>query len=89
MTVPPGRVYVIKQLTFYSNPLLGVCRGFLEDGLTGAALFSCGTAAGTPQWFGFYGALAFLEGDSFRWRVSAELTDGADIYAGGYDLVGP
>lgn len=86
VTVPAGRVYVIKQLTWYSNPLLGVSRGFFRDLDSGATLFSCGTNTGTPGWFGFYGALTFSSGRRFRWEVSAELTDGADVYAGGYDL---
>jgi hypothetical protein len=89
IVVPENHTYIIKQLTFYSNPLLSPARGFFRDLLTGASLFSCGTQAGTPGWFGFYGALVFAEGSEFRWEVEAELTDGADVYAGGYDLINP
>lgn len=86
VTVPAGHTYVIKQLTWYSNPLLTPTRGFFRDLGSGATFFSCATVTGTPAWFGFYGALVFPEGSSFRWEVSAALTDGADVYAGGYDL---
>jgi len=89
ITVPQNHTYIIKQLTWYSNPSLGAARGFFRDLLTGATLFSCGTQAGTPGWFGFYGAIVLAEGSSFRWEVSATLTDGADVYAGGYDLINP
>jgi len=87
ITVPQGHVYIVKQLTFYANPLLSPARGFFRDLLSGATLFSAGTQAGTPGWFGFYGALVFNQGASFRWEVEAELTDGGDVYAGGYDLL--
>lgn len=85
--MPTGHVFIVKQLTWYSNPFLGTTRGFFRDLGSGATLFSCATQAGTPGWFGFYGALAFPAGRSFRWETSATATDGADIYAGGYDLV--
>ncbi len=86
ITVPAGRVYVVKQLTFYSSAILAPCRGFFRDLDSGATLFSAAVAPGTPGWFGFFGSLAFEAGASFRWEVSAALTDGADVYAGGYDL---
>jgi hypothetical protein len=86
VTVPQGYVYVVKQLTFYSDPLVQPARGWFRDLLSGAALFSAGTAAGAPGWFGFYGALTFTEGASFRWEASVGLGDGVDVYAGGYVL---
>jgi hypothetical protein len=89
VTVPAGFVYIVRQATFYSNPLVSPARGFLVDEDSGAALFSCGTAAGTPAWFGFFGALVFEEGQRFHWKVTAGLGDGADVYAGGYALVKP
>jgi len=87
ITVPDGHVYVVKQLTFYANPLLSPARGFFRDLLTGATLFSAAAQTGTPSWFGFYGALVMGAGSMFRWEVSATATDGADVYAGGYDLI--
>lgn len=87
ITVPENHTYVVKQLTFYTNPLLEPCRGYFRDLLSGATLFSAGTNQENPGWFGFYGALVFHAGSSFRWEVHAGLTDGADVYAGGYDLV--
>lgn len=91
--VPQGHTYVVKQLTFYSNPTLETVRGYFRDLQTGATLFSCAApvtldAGAQPAWFGFYGALVFHEGYTFRWEVHAGLTDGADVYAGGYDLIG-
>ena len=84
--VPAGHVYSIKQLTLYSNPLLEPSRGFFMDVDTGATLFSCGTQAGTPGWFGFYGELVFTEGQSFTWKVTAGIGDAADVGAFGFDL---
>lgn len=86
VTVPTGRTYIVKQLTFYSNPALGVSRGFFRDLDSGATLFAAAANTGTPSWFGFYGALVFEAGRSFRWETTATLTDGVDVYAGGYDL---
>lgn len=87
VTVPPNHTYIVKQLTFYANPLLAPARGFFRDLATGATLFSAGTQAGQPAWYGFYGAIVFGPNSTFRWEVEAEVTDGADVYAGGYDLI--
>jgi hypothetical protein len=86
VTVPPGMVYIVKQVTLYSNPLLGQVHAFFEDGVSGAALFSAGWNPGTPAWFGFYGALTFLEGQTFHFQVDVTAGDAADVYAGGYSL---
>jgi hypothetical protein len=87
VTVPPGHVYIVKQLTLYSNPLLGQVHAFFEDDTSGAALFSGGWNPGTPEWFGFYGALVFLPGQGFHFQVDVTVGDAADVYAGGYDLL--
>lgn len=87
ITVPQGHVYVVKQLTFYSNPLLGPARADFRDVGSGATLFAAGTNAGTPGWFGFYGALTFLAGEAFQWEAHVQPTDAVDVYAGGYDLL--
>jgi hypothetical protein len=92
VTVPAGHRYIIKQATFYANPLVETIRGYLRDVDRGATLFACAApvtldAGAQPGWFGFYGALVFGEGESFQWEVHAGIGDGADVYAGGYDLV--
>lgn len=92
VVVPAGHVYVVKQLTFYSNPFVQTVRGFFHDLDSGAALFACAapvtaTEGAQPGWFGFYGALVFTEGRSFGWSVTAGIGDAADVYAGGYDLI--
>lgn len=87
--VPEGHVYVVKQLTMYTNPLFGPARGYFRDVLSGATLFSAGTTGESPGWFGFYGALVFAAGNQFRWEASVNGTDGIDVYAGGYDLLQP
>lgn len=87
ITVPAGHVYVVKQLTFYSSPLIATVHGFFEDTVTGATLFHGSAAPLGNTWEGFYGALVFAEGVSFRWRVGATATDAADVAAFGYDLV--
>lgn len=85
--VPEGHVYVVKQLTLYTNPLFGPARGYFRDLESGATLFSAGTTGESPGWFGFYGALTFRPGESFRWEANVNATDGIDVYAGGYDLL--
>lgn len=91
VTVPEGHRHLIKQLTFYSNPSLGVVRGFFRDLQTGATLFGCATgvsALGLPEpgWFGFFGSLVFDELMQYRWETASTLTDAADVGAFGWDL---
>lgn len=86
ITVPPGHTYVVKQLTFYSNPTFGVCRGFFKDDDSGADLFSCAATSGAPGWFGFFGTLVFGPGQSFFWHVDRFGSDDADVSAHGFDL---
>lgn len=86
IVVPTGTVYIVKQVTIYANGLLGTVRTFFRDLDSGATLFTGQASEGVPSWFGFYGALVFEPGASFRFEVSAIGTDGADVYAGGYSL---
>lgn len=89
MTVPSGHVYIVKQLTSYGNPLLNV-QVFFEQtaGAVGTpslwAIQHTGLAA---SWFGFYGHLVFLPGETFRFQVNAGPGDAADVSAHGYDLL--
>lgn len=87
--VPDGEVWVIKQLTAYMNPLLAVSRAFFQDDDSGAALWSAGTTAQNPGWFGFYGALVFEPGEGFHWHADVTFPDAVDVYAGGYTLTLP
>lgn len=87
--MPAGHTYVVKQLTMYANPLLATARGHFRSVSSGATLFSAGTQAGTPGWFGFYGALVFEPGESFQWTADVTVGDAIDVYAGGYDLLQP
>lgn len=86
VVVPTGHVYVVKQLTMYTNPTFAPARGFFVDETSGATLFSAATAAGTPGWFGFFGSLVFDEGQAFHWKASISGTDAIDVGAFGYDL---
>lgn len=88
VTVPTGRVYVVKQVTIYSSPL-GPVAAFFQDDVSGAALFSARFTGSAGGWQGFYGALVFREGDGFHFQINATLLDAADVYAGGYDLSAP
>jgi hypothetical protein len=83
---PPGHVYVVKQITTYASPLLGLTAVFFEDELTGGALFSARFQANSGGWVGFYGAITFEEGEGFHFQVNNSFNEGADLYAGGYDL---
>lgn len=89
ITVPAGRVYIVKQVTIYSDPTFGILRSFFQDDSSGAALFTSQTNIGTPLWSGFYGHLVFEAGQGFHFQVSGSLGDSADVYAGGYDLSSP
>jgi hypothetical protein len=89
ITVPAGHVYVVRQITMYMSPSVGITRAFFQDGASGAALFAAAATVEHPEWFGFYGALVFDEGSTFHFQVDAFPTDAADVYAGGYDLTKP
>lgn len=85
--VPQGHRHVIKQLTAYGSSTVEGIRVFFESVDSGAALWAADVPNGTSAWFGFYGALVFLPGSSYKFRVQADVLDAADVYAGGYDLV--
>lgn len=87
MIVPDNHVHIIKQLAVYANPILGITSVFFQDSLTGAALFHAAfnVDAGGSQFF--YGALVFGPGSRYRFFVDAADNNGADVYAGGYDLI--
>ncbi len=89
VTVPAGHVYVVKQLTIYSSPLLAVLTAFFEDDATGAALFANRFTIGASGSVFFYGAIVFEPGQGFHFQVNAGIGDAADVYAGGYDLILP
>jgi len=86
ITVPPGHVYIVKQLTVYGNTIFGAWSGIFQDVVSGAALFSGGHANLSAAWFGLYGALVFEEGGQFRWQAFTTGTDSIDVSASGYDL---
>lgn len=81
-----GHRYVIKQLTCYGSSTVEGIRAFFMNADSGAALWACDIPNGQSAWFGFYGALVFLPGSSFKFHVAADVLDSADVYAGGYDL---
>lgn len=89
VVVPPGFVYVVKQITMYSSPLLAPVHGFLEDTLTGAALFSGSVSPPDFGWVGFFGQLVFEVGQAFNFQVDSSLGDAMDVYCGGYTLTNP
>jgi hypothetical protein len=81
-----GRVYIVKQVTIYSAPLLATTAVFFEDDTSGAALFASRFNIDAGGWVGFYGALVFEEGQGFHFQVNNAVGEAADVYAGGYDL---
>lgn len=89
VVVPDGFTYVVKQLTFYSSPLLGTVYARFKSTTSGATLFATAAQAEVPTWSGFYGALVFLTGEAFKWEMDTALTDECDVYAGGYALLNP
>lgn len=86
VTVPAGRRYVVKQVTMYATPLLAQTAVFLEDDTSGAALFASRFLIDAGGWVGFFGSVVFEAGDGFHFQVNNTLGEGADVYAGGYDL---
>jgi hypothetical protein len=86
VTVPAGHVYVVKQITIYSSPLLSFLAAFFEDDTTGGALFASRFLADAGGWVGFYGALVFEAGQGFHFQVDSTAGEHADVYCGGYDL---
>lgn len=90
LTVPDDEVWVVKQITMYATPLVGTVHVFFHHTDYGATLFShlfTGAEEGNVQ---FFGSLAFRSGESMDFHVSTtDPTDAADVYAGGYRLMGP
>lgn len=90
IVVPAGRRYIVKQVTIYCSSTVAYIRAFFEDDSSGAALFTGQVTAGNIEWFGFYGAIVFEEGEGFHFQVdSPGGVESADVYAGGYDLSAP
>jgi hypothetical protein len=85
--VPAGHVYIVKQVTIYSSPILGLLTCFLEDEATGAALIAQDASISSALWFGFYGGLVFPEGGGWHFQVDNSFGEAADVSVSGYDLV--
>jgi hypothetical protein len=85
VTVPPGRVYVVRQVTIYCSTLSSTAI-FFEDDVSGAALIRGTATIDQGLWFGFYGAFVFHAGDGFHFQVNNAIGESADVYAGGYNL---
>lgn len=81
-----GQVMIVKEVTIYASPLLGLTTIFLEDDETGAALIAQDANLESPLWFGFFGSLVFHGGQGFHFQVDSTFSEEADVYAGGYIL---
>ena len=86
ITVPAGRVYIVKQVTMYGTPLIGQTACFFQDDTSGAALVSIRFNIDAGGSFFFYGALVFEPGQGFHFQVDNTAGEKCDVYAGGYDL---
>lgn len=89
IVVPGGRVYIVKQLTIYASPLLGLTTIFFHDLGSGAALWAQDANISSPVSGTFFGSFVFTEGQSFGFTVNSSFGESADVYAGGYDLTTP
>jgi hypothetical protein len=89
ITVPAGHRYIVRQLTAYASPGFASVYAYFRNLTHGNVLYSVGWAPGQVEWFGFYGALVFQAGESFRWETQSVGPETADLYAGGYDLLAP
>jgi len=89
VTVPVGETWIVKQLGAYAAPLVTNVHVFFHDTGTDGALWSQIFTPSASGNFFFYGAFCFREGESMDFYVdAADPTDGADVYAGGYRLLG-
>lgn len=86
VVVPAGRVYIVKEVTIYASPLLGLTTIFLEHEPTGAALIAQDASLTSSLWFGFFGSLVFDAGEGFHFQVNSSFGEAADVSAHGYDL---
>jgi hypothetical protein len=89
IVVPGDRVFIVRQLTFYAAPLLGLTTGHFRDLGSGASLWVQDATIDSPVTGTFLGALVFPPGSSFRWEVSNSFGEGADVFASGYNLTLP
>lgn len=85
--VPANHVHIVKQLTAYANPIVGITSVFFQDALTGASLWHAAFNVDQGGSVFFYGAIVFGAGSEYRFYVDAAESNAADVYAGGYDLI--
>lgn len=88
-TVAAGLVAVVKEITVYASPLLGLTTVFFEDDLTGAAFWAQDATVGSPVTGSFYGGIVFEPGQGFHFQVNNAFGEAADVSAHGYLLTLP
>jgi hypothetical protein len=89
--VPAGFVAVVSHVTAYCSPGGADVVVFLEDDLTGAALWWHDFAPGGAGYGSLESRWVFAEGLGFHFQVDVTIgfTASADVYAGGYLLSAP
>lgn len=86
-TVPPTMTAIVKFATMYSSGGAFDVTGFLEDDLTGAALWhnDWGATSG-PASYALYAGIVFEAGSGFHMQVDTLGTAGIDYSVSGYLL---
>lgn len=87
VVVPAGYFYVIRTLIAYVNAGLGSGEVFFEHASTGQTLWFLGISPGTQESHYLDCHIAFAPTESFRFKFSSSGTSGADVFAGGYQLI--
>lgn len=87
VVVPLGHTYVVKQLAVFADPTLGDLDAFFHHTLSGAALWWVHAPMMTRTKEALFGSFVFAETEELDFSVSCIIGDGADVYAGGFDLI--
>jgi hypothetical protein len=87
VTVPTGRVYVVKFLACYVSALRGEVRGLFKDFVTNAGIWHERIDQFETDSRQLVEAqIVFPAGSQFGFSVATTGTDAADVFAAGYDL---
>src|SRR5947208_69858 len=87
VVVPNGYFYVVRALAVYWDSGLGALQVYFEHASTGQTLWYGAASAGSQKSEYLDCHIAFANSESFRFKVSSTGTHGADVFAGGYQLL--
>lgn len=90
VTVPAGHVWVVRAITIYAHTILDTISAAFKDFDQDSVVFYADWSPGQRNSVYADVHMAFDSFTSFGFAIGADvLSDGADVYCGGYDLLKP